>query len=58
MPNMTTLGFGDIVPTAWFARLAANIQVPAGLILFYFGLSMVVGNWWTQMADVTDKPKE
>lgn len=44
--NMTTLGFGDITPQTWFARIAANIQVLTGLILFYFGLSMVIGNWW------------
>jgi len=56
--NMTTLGFGDITPASWFARLTANIQVLTGLIIFYFGLSMVIGNWWAQIADSTDKPED
>ncbi|HEB13142.1 MAG TPA: two pore domain potassium channel family protein [Actinobacteria bacterium] len=56
--NMTTLGFGDITPTTWFTRLTSNIQVLTGLILFYFGLSMVIGNWWTNMTDASQKTKD
>ena len=49
--NMTTLGFGDIAPTSWYTRLTSNIQVVTGLILTYFGISMVIGNWWKDGAD-------
>ncbi len=56
--NMTTLGFGDITPKTWFARLASNIQVLTGLILFYFGLSMVIGNWWADMTESNPKTKD
>ncbi len=53
--NMTTLGFGDITPKTWFARLTSNIQVLTGLVLFYFGISMVIGNWWADMTESTDR---
>ena len=44
--TMTTTGFGDIVPTRWYSKLAADMQIIAGMSMLIFALGMLFGNWW------------
>jgi Ion channel len=43
--TVTTLGYGDITPHAWYAKLAADIEALSGLALLVVALGMLFGNW-------------
>ncbi len=44
--TMTTLGYGDIYPLSWMARLSAIIHVMSSTFLLGVGLSLVLGDFW------------
>jgi hypothetical protein len=46
--TMTLLGYGDIVPTAWYSKAVVSLQILSGFALFYIALMMVVSNWWAE----------
>jgi Ion channel. len=43
--SMATVGFGDIAPTKWYSKLACDIQVILGQILFVVALGMLFSGW-------------
>jgi hypothetical protein len=49
--TMTLLGYGDIVPTAWYSKAVVGLQILSGFALFYIALMMVVSNWWGSAED-------
>ncbi len=53
--TMTTLGYGDITPTAWYTKMFAALQVLSGYTLFYIALTMVIGNWWGDYSESDDE---
>lgn len=44
--TMTTVGYGDIVPTAWYSKLAADLQVLLSMVILILALQMVLGDWF------------
>lgn len=45
--TMATLGYGDISPQRWYSKLATDLQVLAGQVLFVVALGMLFGQWWS-----------
>jgi hypothetical protein len=41
--TMTTAGYGNISPQAWYTKLAADCQLLAGVFLFGVGLAHTFG---------------
>lgn len=48
--TMTTLGFGDITPQLWYAKMAVASQSLSSMVLFVLALGMVFGGWWSSGA--------
>jgi hypothetical protein len=44
--TMTTTGYGDISPNRRYAKLAADVQMLAGVSVVIFALGMAFGGWW------------
>lgn len=44
--TMATLGYGDISPMAWYAKLFADLQVISAVVLFGGALGMLFSGWW------------
>lgn len=43
--TMTTVGYGDISPKSWYAKMACDTQAISGVILFVLALGMLFGGW-------------
>jgi small neutral amino acid transporter SnatA (MarC family) len=43
--TMITVGYGDITPGTWYAKLTSDLQAIAGVVLFVVALGMLFGNW-------------
>ncbi|MFQ6026284.1 MAG: ion channel [Dehalococcoidia bacterium] len=43
--TITSLGWGDVAPRRWYAKLATDVEVLIGLVLFVVALGMLFGNW-------------
>ncbi len=56
--TMTTLGYGDITPTAWYTKMFASMQVLSGYTLFYIALAMVISNWWGDYTEPDAEPED
>ena len=52
--TMTTVGYGDITPRVWQAKLAADTQALSGVLLFVVALGMLFGNWWERSDEVSE----
>ncbi len=42
--TMTTLGYGDMLPKSWYAKLVVDIQVLVGLAVLVLGIGTYFGN--------------
>lgn len=56
--TMTTVGYGDIIPNVWFAKLFADIQALSGVMLFGVALGMLFGNWWDGQSSAAETGKQ
>jgi hypothetical protein len=54
--TMTTTGYGDIVPNQFYSKLAADVQILAGVAVVVFALGMAFGGWWRR--DPLDELRE
>lgn len=54
--TMTTTGYGDIAPNQLYSKLAADIQILAGVAVVVFALGMAFGGWWRR--DPLDELRE
>lgn len=52
--TITTLGFGDVYPTLWYARLFTSLEVLSGVVIIGFFLNAVA----TEQANVVDKKSQ
>jgi hypothetical protein len=54
--TMTTTGYGDISPNQLYSKLAADVQILAGVAVLVFALGMAFGGWWRR--DPLDELRE
>jgi hypothetical protein len=56
--TMTTVGYGDISPRTWPAKLATDVQALSSTVLIVVALGMLFGNWWHATPDDLKQPQE
>jgi hypothetical protein len=39
--TITTVGYGNVAPSSWYAKLASNIEALTGTVLFVVALGML-----------------
>lgn len=43
--TLATVGFGDIVPRTWLAKLLVDLEIFSGMVFIVIGIGMGVGMW-------------